>query len=49
MKGLVDSTYVFLGVYRMSLAQSDTTHCVWERIADQCDLSRLDYLDQLRN
>lgn len=49
MKGLVDSTYVFLGIYRMSLAQSDTTRCVWERIADQCDLTSLDYLEQLRN
>ena len=49
MKGLVDSAYVFLGIYRMSIGQSDTTRCVWERIADQCDLSRLDYLEQLRN
>ena len=49
MKGLVDSSYVFLGIYRMSIAQSDTVNCVWERIADQCDLTNLDYLEQLRN
>jgi hypothetical protein len=33
----------------MSIAQSDTVNCVWERIADQCDLTNLDYLEQLRN
>lgn len=49
MKNLVDSGYVFLGVYRMAKAQSDTTRCVWERIADECDLTHLDYLEQLRN
>lgn len=49
MKNLVDTGYVFLGVYRLSLAQSDTTRCVWERIADNCDLSNLAYLEELRN
>ena len=49
MKNLVDSGYVFLGVYRMAKTQSDTTRCVWERIADECDLTHLDYLEQLRN
>ena len=34
MKNLVDTGYVFLGVYRLSLSQSDTTHCVWERVAN---------------
>lgn len=49
MKNLTDTGYVFLGVYRLSLAQSDTTQCVWERVADDCDLSNLDYLEELRN
>ncbi len=49
MKNLVDSNYVFLGVYRMAIAQSDTTHCVWERVLDECDLNHLEYLETLRN
>jgi len=49
MKNLVDTGYVFLGVYRMRLAESDTTHCVWERVADECDLRNLDYLESFRN
>jgi len=49
MKNLVDSNYVFLGVYRLSLAQSNVDHCVWERVADKCDLNNLDFLDELRN
>ncbi len=49
MKNLVDSGYVFLGVYRLSLAQSNTDHCVWERVAEQCDLNNLDFLEELRN
>ncbi len=49
MKNLVDSSYVFLGVYRMAIDKSDTTRCVWERVIDECDLNNLDYLEQLRN
>lgn len=49
MKNLVDSGYVFLGVYRMAIEKSDTVHCVWERVIDECDLNNLDYLEQLRN
>jgi len=49
MKNLVDSAYVFLGVYRMAIEKSDTVHCVWERVIDECDLNNLDYLEQLRN
>lgn len=49
MKNLSDTGYVFLGVYRLSLSASDTTRCVWERVADECDLSNLDYLEELRN
>lgn len=49
MKNLVDTSYVFVGVYRLSLQQSDTTRCVWERVAEECDLNHLDYLEELRN
>lgn len=49
MRNLVDTGYVFVGVYRLSLQQSDTTRCVWERVANECDLGSLDYLDELRN
>lgn len=49
MKNLVDTNYVFLGVYRMSMELSDTTKCVWERVANECDLNNLDYLEELRN
>ena len=48
MKDLVDSSYVFLGVYRLSLTHSDTARCVWERVADRVDLRDLDRLEQLR-
>ncbi len=49
MKNLVDSNYVFLGIYRVRLDSSDASHIVWERISDICDLRHLDYLEQLRN
>lgn len=49
MKGLSDSTYIFLGIYRLAEEQSDDSHLVWQRIADDCDLSNLDYLEQLRH
>ena len=48
MKNLIDSGYVFLGVYRVDQKQSDKSRIVWERILDACDLSRLDYLESLR-
>ena len=48
MKNVIDTGYVFLGIYRVS-DESDSTHIVWERVAEQLDLSRLDYLEQLRN
>lgn len=47
MSGLTtDSAFTFLGVYRMSMEQSDTTRIVWERVADECNLLALDYLEQ---
>lgn len=49
MKNLTDTGYVFLGIYRTDLTQSDSTHLVWERVADECDLRSLDYLQQLRH
>ena len=49
MKNLTDTGYVFLGIYRTNLAQSDSSHIVWEREADECDLTNLDYLQQLRH
>ncbi len=49
MKSLKDTTYTFLGAYRFSLTLSDTTHIVWERVAEDVDLAHLDYLEQLRN
>lgn len=49
MKNLIDSNYVFLGIYRTDLQHSDSTHIVWERVADECDLNNLSYLLQLRH
>lgn len=49
MKNLIDTSYVFLGVYRADQEHSDSTHVVWERVADECDLSNLAYLEQLRH
>ncbi|MBR1521869.1 MAG: hypothetical protein IJ635_11615 [Bacteroidaceae bacterium] len=49
MKNLVDTGYVFLGIYRTDPIRSDSTHIVWERIADECDLCNLTYLQQLRH
>ena len=49
MKNLIDTGFVFLGVYRTDLRKSDITHVVWERVADECDLNNLTYLQQLRH
>lgn len=50
MKGLTsDTLFTFIGVYRFSLPQSDTTHIVWERVADRCNLNELELLEHLRN
>ena len=49
VKNLVDTGYVFTGAYRMSLEHSDTTHILWERVADEVDLNHLEYLENLRN
>ncbi len=44
-----DTAYTFLGVYRLNIEQSDTTRLVWQRVAEECDLANLGYLEQLRN
>jgi len=44
-----DIGFVFLGVYRLDCILSDESHFVWERILEECDLSRIDYLESLRN
>ena len=49
MKNLIDTNYVFLGVYRLSLELSDSSKVIWERVANECDLNNLDYLEELRN
>ena len=41
VKNLVDTGYVFTGAYRMSMEHSDTTHILWERVADEVDLNNL--------
>ena len=49
MKNLVDTGYVFLGVYRMSHTLSDSSKIVWERVFDYCDLTNIADLERLRN
>lgn len=49
MKNLIDTNYVYLGVYRLSLELSDSSKVVWERVANECNLNNLDYLEELRN
>ena len=45
MRGVIDSTFTFLGVYRLSPRSSEDS-IVWERIADECDLNNLGLLEQ---
>ena len=44
-----DTAYTFLGIYRLNIDRSDSTRLVWQRVAEECDLSNLDYLEQLRH
>ena len=51
MRGLQpdnDTTFTFLGVYRLSIALTDTNHLVWERVTTDCDLSRIPDLARYR-
>jgi len=45
MKDLYDTTFVYLGVYRLS-HQSDSTRQIWERAQDDLDINHLEYLEQ---
>ena len=49
MKNLLDSNFVFLGVYRVSLTLSDTAKVVWARAHDECDLDNISFLNNYRN
>ena len=49
MKDLVDTTFVFLGVYRFSIVLSDTNKVVWIRATDECDLDNISFLKNYRN
>lgn len=49
MKNLVDSNFVFLGAYRVSVTLSDTTKDVWARATDECDLDNISFLNNYRN
>ena len=48
MRNIVDSLYVFLGIYRMDTSLSSPEKFVWRRISDSLDLSRLNQIEQLR-
>lgn len=41
MRDIVDSLYVFLGVYRIDAQASSPQKCVWRRVADELDLGLL--------
>ena len=49
MKDLVDTTFVFLGVYRFSIVLSDSTKIVWVRATNECDLDNISFLNNYRN
>jgi len=49
MKNLVDTSFVFLGVYRFSPVLSDSTKIVWVRATDKCDLDNISFLNNYRN
>lgn len=48
MKNIINGFYVFLGIYRFDSQQSSTERSVWKRVADECDLGRLDQIELLR-
>jgi len=49
MKNLVDTGFVFLGVYRFYEVASNVDSVIWIRVADTLDLSNLGALRALRN
>jgi hypothetical protein len=49
MKNLVDTNFVFLGVYRVSTTLSDTSKVVWVRATNECNLDNISHLNKFRN
>lgn len=48
MKNLVDTSFVFLGVYRVSATLSDTTRIVYRRVATEVNLDDIEALEHFR-
>lgn len=48
MRDIVDSLYVFLGIYRMDRDLSTSEKFVWRRVCDSIDLGHLDVIEKLR-
>ncbi|MBR4387886.1 MAG: hypothetical protein IKT00_01755, partial [Prevotella sp.] len=48
MKNLVDTSFVFLGVYRVSSTLSDTARVVWRRVTTDFDPNHLEVLKSYR-
>ena len=48
MKNLVDTNFVFLGVYRLSTSLSDSSHVVWRRVRTDFDPNHLEVLKTYR-
>ena len=48
MKNLVDTNFVFLGVYRLSTTLSDSAHVVWRRVRTDFDPNHLEVLKTYR-
>ncbi len=46
MRGVIDSTFTFLGIYRLS-PRSNEDSLVWERIADECNINNLGLMEKL--
>jgi hypothetical protein len=49
MKNYVDTSFVFLGVYRVSTTLSDSARVVWRRVVKDVDLNHLEVLKGYRN
>lgn len=49
MRDIVDSLYVFLGIYRIDRNTSNVQKCVWRRVADDLDIGHLEQLPELRS
>lgn len=48
MKNLVDTGFVFLGLYRLSSTLSDTTHVVYRRVLNDVEIDHLEKYKDLR-